>query len=171
MLNNSILNVSVVDATGLIEPKTMGNAVIYARTATTVQAECGYSIESQIAECKKFAADNGYTVAEVFDDAGKSGRNLERPAYSEMTNYCENNDVDAVIVSRLDRLTRNMGNYFGEIVPFLKTHNIKLLSATESNEDTIEAKLMRNIGIAIAEYELDSFNQIEELKKMAEKGV
>ena len=173
MLNNSILDVSVADTTGLIEPKTMGNAVIYARTATTVQAECGYSIESQIAECKKFAVDSGYTVAKVFVDESKSVINLERPAYSEMTNYCETHDVDAVIVWKLNRLTRNTMDYHGEIRPFLEKHGIKLLSATELNEDTIEAELKCYIGIDFAEYErkLIGKRTVLGLKSQAERGI
>ena len=134
-------------------------AVIYARTATMDQAKCSYSIDCQIAECKKFAVDNGYTIAKVFVEAGKSGINLERPAYKEMTEYCENNDIDVVIVWKLDRLTRNLRDYYSKIVPFLEKHGIKLLSATESNEETIEAELMRNIGIVFAEYERKLFGK------------
>ena len=115
--------------------KTGKNAVIYARTATMDQAKCGYSIDCQIAECKKLAVDNGCTVTEVFVDAGESGSNLERPAYKEMTEYCENNDIDVVIVWKLDRLTRNLRDYYTKIVPFLEKHGIKLLSATSNMND------------------------------------
>ena len=148
-------------------------AVIYARTATMDQAKCGYSIDCQIAECKKFAVDNGYTIAKVFVKAGKSGINLERPAYKEMTEYCENNDIDVVIVWKLDRLTRNLRDYYSKIVPFLESHSLKLLSATESNEETIEAELMRNIGIVFAEYERKVFYKgvAIGLKRKAEKVI
>ena len=72
-----------------------------------------------------------------------------------MLSYCgkTKNRVDAIIVWRLDRLTRNTMDYHGEIRPFLEKHDIKLLSATEPNNDSIEGELFRNIGIDFAEYE------------------
>ena len=63
------------------------------------------------------------------------------------------NHIDALIVWRLDRLTRNTMDYHGEIRKFLEKHDIKLLTATEPNDETIEGELMRNIGIDFAEYE------------------
>ena len=39
-------------------------AVIYCRVSTEEQAENGYSLQTQNAACRKYAADNGFTVAD-----------------------------------------------------------------------------------------------------------
>ena len=131
------------------------NVVLYLRVSSEEQAKYGYSIDNQEKECKIFAERNGYHVAKVFVDEGKSAKDLNRPEAREMLSFCgkSKNCVDAIIVWRLDRLTRNTMDYHGEIRPFLIKHGITLLSATESNENTIEAELMRHIGIDFAEYE------------------
>ena len=68
-------------------------------------------------------------------------------------------EIDAIIVWRLDRLTCNTMDFHGVIRPFLEKYNIKLLSATEDNDETPEGKLMRNITISIAEFEINSYSK------------
>ena len=131
------------------------NVVLYLRVSSEEQAKYGFSIDNQRVDCTNFAERNGYHVVKVFIDDGKSAKDLNRPEAREMLSYCgkAKNHVDAIIVWRLDRLTRNTMDYHGEIRPFLEKHDIKLLSATEPNNDTIEGELFRNIGIDFAEYE------------------
>ena len=116
------------------------NAIIYTRTA---KADC-YSTEPQIDICKEFAEHNGYQVIKVFSDE-----------YYET----HKDEIDAIIVWRLDRLTCNTMDFHGVIRPFLEKYNIKLLSATEDNDETPEGKLMRNITISIAEFEINSYSK------------
>ena len=49
-------------------------------------------------------------------------------------------------------------DFNGVIKKFLEKYNIKLLSATENNDETPEGKLMRNIAISLAEYEINSYS-------------
>lgn len=133
------------------------NAVIYTRTATTD----GFGTESQINTCKEFAEHSGYQVIKVFSDEGAFANNLDRPEFAKMFEYFEThkNEIDAIIVWRLDRLTINNEDYHNNILPFLNKHNIKLLSATENNDETPEGKLMRNIAISLTEYEINSYSK------------
>lgn len=131
------------------------NVVLYLRVSSEEQAKYGFSIDNQRIDCTNFAERNGYHVVKVFTDDGKSAKDLNRPEAKEMLSYMgkSKNHIDALIVWRLDRLTRNTMDYHGEIRPFLDKHNIKLLSATEPNDETIEGELFRNIGIDFADYE------------------
>ena len=133
------------------------NAVIYTRTA---KADC-YSTEPQIDICKEFAEHNGYQVIKVFSDEGASAKNLDRAEFAKMFEYFETHkdEIDAIIVWRLDRLTCNTMDFHGVVRPFLEKYNIKLLSATEDNDETPEGTLMRNITISIAEYEINSYSK------------
>ena len=129
--------------------------VIYVRVSTDKQADFGYSIDKQKKDCLNFAENMGYTVVKIFSDEGESAKDLYRPQLSEMKSFCgkSKNNIDAIIVWRIDRFTRNTTDFHGVLKPFLNKTGIKLLSATESNDDTIEAEFMRNIGIDFAEYE------------------
>jgi len=85
------------------------NAIIYLRVSTERQAEKDLSLSSQLKICRKYAADHGYEVTRVFQDAGKSARTDDRPAFLEMIDYCmiHPDDVDAVIVYDTSRFARN----------------------------------------------------------------
>ena len=97
------------------------NVVLYLRVSSEEQAKFGYSIDNQRKECINFSERNGYHVAKIFVDEGKSAKDLNRHEAREMLSFCgkSKNCIDAIIVWRLDRLTRNTMDYHGEIRPFL----------------------------------------------------
>lgn len=80
-------------------------AVIYARTATTMQTNQGNSIRAQIKNCQKYARANALNVRQVFADAGFSGARLERPALRRMRELIARDRISAVVVADLSRLT------------------------------------------------------------------
>ena len=83
-------------------------AVIYARTATTMQTNQRSNIRAQIKNCHKCARANALNVREVFADAGFSGARLERPALRRMRELILHDRINVVIVANLSRLTRSV---------------------------------------------------------------
>ena len=152
----------------------MEKAVIYVRVSSEEQAKHGFSIENQKKVCIDFAEKQGYYVAKIFVDEGKSAKNLERPEIQELMDYCskKKNNINAVVIWRLDRISRNTTDYHGVLRPLFERKGIKLLSATEANVDTIEGDLMRNIGMSFAEYErkIIGFRTIAGLRQKASQG-
>ena len=132
------------------------------------------SIDNQKRQCIEFAEKQGYSVTKVFVDEGKSAKNLERPEIQELMAYCskKKNKISAVIIWRLDRISRNTEDYHGVLRPLFEKQGIKLLSATEANVNTIEGDLMRNIGMSFAEYErkVIGARTIAGLRQKAELG-
>lgn len=133
------------------------NAVIYIRVSTEEQAKHGYSLDSQEKQCREFAKMQGYEVIKVFADEGLSAKDLNRQSLQEMLLFCDKkknkSNVNAIIVWKLDRLSRNTQNYQATIMPLLAKNSIKLLSTTEGNDDSVAGDLARNIYMAFAEYE------------------
>ena len=83
------------------------NAAIYARVSTTEQKDKGYSLGSQVKECRAYAERNGLKViAEFQDDISGATRLDEREGGRELIKLIEGGQVQAVIVYRLDRLSR-----------------------------------------------------------------
>ena len=152
----------------------MEKAVIYARVSSEEQAKHGFSIENQKKVCIEFAQKSGYLVDKVFVDEGKSAKNLERPEIQELMAYCskKKNDIKAIVIWRLDRISRNTTDYHGVLRPLFERKRIKLLSATEANVNTIEGDLMRNIGMSFAEYErkIIGFRTVAGLRQKASQG-
>lgn len=152
----------------------MKRAIIYCRVSTEEQAKQGYSIEAQKKNCAEFAITNNYLVSEIFIDEGESAKDLNRPAVQKMLAYCKkhSNKVDAIIVWKLDRLSRGNTDYHGVIKPLIVSHNILILSATESNINTIEGDFVRNIMMCNAEYELNLIRARTKsaMKEKAEQG-
>lgn len=134
----------------------MKSAVAYYRVSTEEQRKKGFSINTQAKVCEQFAKDNGYRIIKAYIEEGLSAKNLNRLKAREMLKYCNcsKNNVKAVIVWRLDRLSRNNPDYHGVIRPIFKNNDIRLLSATEVNLDTIEGEYVRNISMCNNEYEL-----------------
>ncbi|EDP73572.1 recombinase family protein, partial [Hydrogenivirga sp. 128-5-R1-1] len=86
----------------------MKKAVIYARVSTDQATQKETPISSQISECFKYAENKGFTVVQVFTDEGISGTTDKRPAFQQMINYVQNNDIKAIITFDTSRLFRNI---------------------------------------------------------------
>lgn len=87
----------------------MKRAAIYCRVSTDEQAEKGNSLPSQLERCKRYADKIGYqVVAELSDDISGMVRVQERPGGNRLLSLLDTGDIDAVIVYRLDRLSRDL---------------------------------------------------------------
>ncbi len=134
----------------------MCNAVIYTRVSTKEQADGGYSLSNQNRECKKFASDNRFSIINVFEERGESAKTTDRTELQKLMRYCSQNrkDIDALIIWKFDRLSRNMqDNYY--LNSFFEKLGIKVLSATEVNGESAVEKLTRNMLGAFAQFEND----------------
>jgi site-specific DNA recombinase len=81
----------------------------YCRVSTDMQAQHGLSLDAQREEIKRYAADRGWTVEEIFVDGGFSAKNTDRPAFQQMAKAIKESDgrIAAVVVTKFDRLTRS----------------------------------------------------------------
>jgi site-specific DNA recombinase len=82
-------------------------AVIYARVSTDEQAEKGYSLPSQINQCRDYAHHNGFVVvAECADDYTGTIPLEQRPEGKNAYAMLEQGEADILIVFSIDRLVR-----------------------------------------------------------------
>lgn len=132
------------------------NAVVYYRVSTTEQAERGFSLESQKELCLEYAKKNGLEVVKLFSDAGESAKTADRRGLQELIKFCSDkrNKVDAVIVYKIDRLSRNVTDY-AQISSLLQGLSITLLSVTEALGENSFGKFMGNIMASIAQLDND----------------
>ena len=106
----------------------MKNAVIYARSASFNED----SLRTQIVLCKKFAADNGYTVVRIFADNNASGRSAKRPALQKLLKDI-NSCWETIIILDHSRFFREPHKYI-EYMQRLNFAGKRLITAIEQKE-------------------------------------
>lgn len=136
------------DSFVLQEEKIMN--VIYARQS--VDKKDSLSIEAQIEQCRKFAGDD----AKVFKDKGFSGKNIKRPAFTELLKEIEAGRVKKIFVYRLDRFSRSIAD-FSRLWELLSKHNVEFYSATENfDTQTPMGRAMLSIILVFAQLERET---------------
>ena len=100
----------------------------------------------------RYAEDHGYTNCCHYTDNGFSGTSTDRIALQAMMLAIERDEIDTVIVSTLNRLSRDYEFLFGTFYPLLEKHGVKLLAVDGSSElhNVYESK---NILECLAEME------------------
>ena len=83
-------------------------AIGYVRVSTDQQAERGVSLEAQEAKIRAMAIVQGAELIDVIVDGGESAKSLNRPGLQRLLGLVNSGAVNAVIVAKLDRLTRSV---------------------------------------------------------------
>src|SRR5437763_817357 len=80
----------------------------YVRVSTDERSSSGAGLEAQreaiIAECKR----RGWQLVDIVEDAGYSAKDLKRPGIRAALDVLERGDAKALVVAKLDRLSRSM---------------------------------------------------------------
>ena len=84
--------------------------IAYWRVSTEEQAEEGFSIEGQADKLRAYSTLRDLGDVTVLTDPGRSGKDMLRPGLQQLLAEVEAGHVRHVLVWRLDRLSRNLGN-------------------------------------------------------------
>jgi DNA invertase Pin-like site-specific DNA recombinase len=137
-------------------------AVGYTRVSTDRQADKGISLEAQKERIKAQAKASGYSITDVIADAGASGKSLSRPGMQQLIHRLA--DIDAVIVWKLDRLTRSVHDLLAMLELF-QQNKVRLISITESlDTESASGRMVLTILAAVAQMERE---QIAERIRLA----
>ena len=83
-------------------------AVGYIRVSTEEQAREGISLENQRTKIEAYCSLNDLDLVEILEDAGKSGKDLNRDGVRRVIDLVRGREIDAVVVYKLDRLSRRV---------------------------------------------------------------
>lgn len=81
-------------------------AVGYVRVSTDDQAREGISLDNQDSKIKAYAEVNDLDLITIIREEGVSGKTLDRDGLTQLLGMVDRGDVDAVVVYKLDRLSR-----------------------------------------------------------------
>ena len=83
--------------------KTIG----YIRVSSEEQATQGISLDAQRAKIEAYAMTKDLILVGIVEDAGRSAKDLRRPGVQKVLSMTKRREVDAVIITKLDRMFRS----------------------------------------------------------------
>jgi len=131
---------------------------IYTRKSTEEGLEQAFnSLHAQREACEAYvmsqAGEGWAALATLYDDGGFSGGNIERPALKRLLADIGAGKVDTVVVYKIDRLTRSLGD-FAKIVDRLDAAGASFVSVTQAfNTTTSMGRLTLNVLLSFAQFE------------------
>jgi site-specific DNA recombinase len=86
----------------------MRDVIGYVRVSTDEQAHEGVSLDAQTAKIKSYCDFSDFTLRAVVRDEGRTGKTTDRAGLQEVMRAVEAGEVSAVVVYKLDRLSRSV---------------------------------------------------------------
>jgi len=132
---------------------------IYTRQSTaTAKGEDFSSCDAQFTLCMNFMQSYGSSalwIGERLDDVDETGANLKRPAFGRLLGLIIGHQIDAVVIYRLDRLTRSLRDGVA-IFDKLHSNNVNLFIVTAPEVGTAATdRFVLNLMASFAEFELE----------------
>ncbi len=138
--------------------KTIVRCAVYARKSSEEGLEQSFnSLDAQREACEAYVASQkseGWIVLpQMYDDGGISGGTMERPALQRLLADIGAGLIDTVVVYKVDRLTRSLGD-FAKIVEVFDAASVSFVSVTQSfNTTTSMGRLTLNMLLSFAQFE------------------
>ena len=134
-------------------------ALGYVRVSSTAQAASGLSLEHQEARIRAMAIVRECTLLDIIADAGESGKTLDRPGMARLLALVDRRAVTAVIVGKLDPLTRSVRD-LADLLERFERRGVALVSVTESLDTaTAAGRLVLNVMMSVAQWEREAIGE------------
>lgn len=147
---------------------TTANKTIRCAIYTRKSTDEGLNMEFNSLDAQREAAEafihsqrhEGWVVLpEQYDDGGFSGGNMDRPALQRLMAEIEAGRVDAIIVYKVDRLSRSLLD-FSRIMETLDRHGCSFVSLTQQFNTTHSmGRLTLNILLSFAQFEREIISE------------
>src|SRR5438067_13176540 len=125
----------------------------YVRVSTDEQSSSGAGLQAQraaiLAECER----RGWQLIDVIEDAGFSAKDLKRPGVQEALRVLKSGDASALVVAKLDRLSRSMLDFTGVMATAQKQGWALVALDCAVDTTTPAGKAMANMLATFAQFE------------------
>lgn len=124
----------------------------YTRVSTEEQGRSGLGLDAQRKAIAAHAAAKGWEVVWLSDE-GLSAKSLDRPALQDALALLKGREAEALVVSKLDRLSRSVQDFAGLLAIAKKQH--WAVNALDVGVDTTTSggELVANVMAAVAQWE------------------
>lgn len=129
----------------------MCNAVAYIRVSTEEQIKHGQGLNIQKQEILDYCKSQKIKDIKIFEDKGVSGANdvNKRKGLNDLLEYCKKHNVDKVLVTKMDRLARDMYIQLW-VEKELKVYDVDIISVSEDNlngNDYMTVAMRQMVGV------------------------
>ena len=126
----------------------------YCRVSHAEQVETGLSLQVQERRLQAYAEGVGRTLSDFYVDKGVSAGSMRRSEFQRLLHAVRQGEIEAVYVTKLDRLTRSLRDLL-EIMRLFDKHDVALISASESIDSGGAAgRMMLQLLGVFSEFEL-----------------
>ena len=131
---------------------------IYTRKSSEEGLEQEFnSLHAQREACEAFiksqAGEGWRLIRTHYDDGGLSGATMERPALQRLMTDIDKGLIDAVVVYKVDRLTRSLAD-FAKMVEVFDVRSVSFVAVTQQfNTTTSMGRLTLNVLLSFAQFE------------------
>jgi site-specific DNA recombinase len=146
------------------EPRRSLRCAIYTRKSTEEGLEQHFnSLHAQRESAEAYIASQrqaGWVALEQhYDDGGFSGASLERPALKRLLEEIETGKIDAVVVYKVDRLSRSLLD-FARLISVFDQRGVNFVSVTQDfNTTSSLGRLTLNILLSFAQFERELISE------------
>ena len=128
----------------------------YVRVSTEEQASGGFSLEAQEAKIRGYCDLYELELLRIVSDPGASAKSLDRPGMKVVLDELRSRKsrAEGLVLAKLDRLTRSVGDWSELIKEFFRDEKRKLFSVGEAIDTrTATGRMVLNMIMTIAEWE------------------
>jgi DNA invertase Pin-like site-specific DNA recombinase len=125
----------------------------YVRVSTEEQAGSGLGLEGQRQRIEEACRARGWDLLDVIEDAGVSAKTLDRPGLRRALRALELGEADGLVVAKLDRLSRSVGDFAGLIDRARREGWAAVVLDTDVDMATPAGEMMANVMASFAQYE------------------
>jgi DNA invertase Pin-like site-specific DNA recombinase len=97
----------------------------------------------------------------IIEDAGASGKSLNRDGLQEVLAKLDKGEADGVVIAKLDRLTRSVGDWQDLIEDYFSDRAGKQLFSVQDSIDTRTAagRLVLNVLLSVGQWEREAIGE------------
>lgn len=134
--------------------------VAYLRVSTDSQADKGFSLQAQEEKVKQYAALYDLELIDIVIDAGASAKSIDRPGLQRALGMLKAGEATALLVVKLDRLTRKVADLGRLIEDYFSGEKLALLSVSEQIDTrSASGRLILNILASVSQWEREAIGE------------
>ena len=134
--------------------------VAYLRVSTDKQADHGVSLDAQRAKVRAYAELFELDLVAVEVDAGFSAKSLDRPGLDRVLGMLRAGTADALLVVKLDRLTRSVRDLCDLVDRYFRDGRYALMSVGEQVDTRSAAgRMVLNMLTVIGQWEREAIGE------------
>jgi len=134
-------------------------AVGYVRVSTEEQASTGCSLAAQADKIRSYCGLYGISLVDIIEDAGQSAKTLGRPGLQQVLSMLDAQDIDGIVISKLDRLTRSVRDWAALIERYFGGKAFLLSVDDKIDTATAAGRVVINLLICISQWERETIGE------------